>query len=88
MEIESKMANLNLANDSHKEFLSNKNKNHNCFSYNYNSNTPTNTNNQNVNNDSKKSTQEIYRSFLEAQVGKFNLTSFLFRLKKKIIRKA
>lgn len=58
------MAALNIANDSHKEYLSNKLKNQNCFATNYNIQSdaiPQGSNN-------KKNNQEMYKSYLDAQV--------------------
>lgn len=83
------MANLNIGGDSHKEYLSNKYKNQNCFAYNQNSNTPT-SNAYNINNisDTKKTSQEVYRSYLDAQVGYILIYIYnkLYRLRKKVIK--
>jgi hypothetical protein len=78
------MANLNIGNDSYKEYLSNKNKNQNCFAYDYESNTEkVNKNAMNANSDVKKTNQETYRSYLDAQVTKKFLNFYLIDKRKK-----
>ena len=58
------MAALDIGNDSHKEYLSNKLKNQNCFGTNYN--IQSDVIQQGSNN--KKNNQDTYKSYLDAQV--------------------
>jgi hypothetical protein len=78
------MANLNIANDSHKEYLSNKLKNQNCFAGSNNARNDVNQQNQ----DSKKTTQDIYKSYLDAQVYSMLFILNLIRLRKRIFKRA
>lgn len=58
------MAALDIGNDSHKEYLSNKLKNQNCFGT--NCNIQSDVIQQGSNN--KKNNQDTYKSYLDAQV--------------------